>query len=82
EVLGPDHPSTARNLNALATLNAATGNAANAVNYSRKATLAVINHAATETLGVRQQQGAGGLVEQRAPYFVQHVANLYLLNAA
>ncbi len=82
ETLGPDHPSTARNLSALATLYAATGNAANAVNYSRKATNAVVNHAATETLGVRQQQGAGGLVEQRAPYFVQHVANLYLLKAA
>jgi CHAT domain-containing protein/tetratricopeptide (TPR) repeat protein len=81
ETLGPDHPSTARNLNALATLYAATGNAANAVNYSRKATNAVVNHAATETLGVRQQQGAGGLVEQRAAYFVQHVANLYLLRA-
>ncbi len=82
ETLGPDHQSTARNLNALATLYAATGNAANAVNYSRKATIAVVNHAATETLGVRQQQGAGGLVEQRAAYFVQHVANLYLLKAA
>ena len=82
ETLGPDHPSTARNLNALAALYAATGNAANAVNYSRKATIAVVNHAATETLGVRQAQGAGGLVEQRAPYFVQHVANLYLLKAA
>ena len=79
ETLGPDHPSTARNLNALAALYAAAGNAANAVNYSRKATNAVVNHALTETLGVRQQQGAGGLVEQRAPYFVQHVANLYLL---
>ena len=82
ETLGPDHPSTARNLSALATLYAATGNAANAVNYSRKATLAVVNHAATDTIGARQVQGAGGVVEQRAPYFVQHVANLYLLKAA
>lgn len=82
ETLGPDHPSTARNLSALATLYAATGNAANAVNYSRKAASAIVNHAATETLGARQAQGAGGLVEQRAGYFVQHVANLYTLNKA
>ncbi len=82
ETLGPDHPSTARNLNALAALYAATGNAANAVNYSRKATVAVVNHAATETFGARQAQGAGGLVEQRAAYFVQHVANLYALKNA
>jgi hypothetical protein len=51
------------------------------MDFSRKATTAVINHAATETLQVRLQQGAGGPVEQRAPYFVQHVANLSAANA-
>ena len=76
EALGPNHPSVARNLIALSQLSAASGNTAAAVDYSRKAITAVINHAATETLAVRQQQGAGGLVEQRASYFVQHVANL------
>jgi tetratricopeptide (TPR) repeat protein len=76
ETLGPNHPSVARNLDALSRLYAASGNIAAAVEYSRKATTAVINHATTETLLVRQQQGAGGLVEQRAPYFLLHVANL------
>lgn len=80
EVLGPNHPSVARNLNALSQLYAANGNAAKAVDYSRKATVAVINHATTETLGVRQQQGAGGLVEQNSGYFLRHVANLYVAN--
>ena len=70
EVLGPNHPSTARNLDALSRLYAASGNTAAAVDYSRKATGAVIAHAQTETAQVRQQQGSGGLVEQRTPYFV------------
>jgi CHAT domain-containing protein len=80
--LGPNHPSVARNLDALSTLYAAEGNVSAAVDASRDATAAVINHAATETLQVRQQQGAGGLVEQRAPYFIQHVVNLSAANAA
>jgi CHAT domain-containing protein/tetratricopeptide (TPR) repeat protein len=74
--LGPDHPSVARNLDALSRLYAASGDAAKAADYSRKATAAVVEHAATETLGVRQLQGAGGLVEQRTDYFLLHVANL------
>jgi CHAT domain-containing protein len=82
EALGPDHPSVARNLIALSQLYAASGNTAAAVDYSRKATAAVIDHAATETLAVRQQQGAGGLVEQRTSYFVQHVANLAAAQSA
>ncbi len=82
EVLGPNHPSTARNLDALSRLYAASGNTAAAVDYSRKATGAVIAHAQTETAQVRQQQGSGGLVEQRTPYFVLHVANLAAAKAA
>jgi CHAT domain-containing protein len=78
--LGPNHPSVAKNWDALSKLYAASGNWAAAVDASRKATNAVINHAATETLQVRQQQGAGGLVEQRAPYFIQHVTNLAAAN--
>jgi CHAT domain-containing protein/tetratricopeptide (TPR) repeat protein len=74
--LGPNHPSVARNLDALSRLYAASGEAAKAVDYSRKATAAVVEHASTETLGVRQLQGAGGLVEQRADYFLLHIANL------
>jgi CHAT domain-containing protein/tetratricopeptide (TPR) repeat protein len=74
--LGPKHPSVARNLDALSRLYTASGEAAKAVEYSKKATAAVIEHASTETLGVRQLQGAGGLVEQRSDYFLLHVANL------
>ena len=74
--LGPKHPSVARNLDALSRLYAASGEAAKAVEYSQKATNAVVEHASTETLGVRQLQGAGGLVEQRADYFLLHIANL------
>jgi len=58
DALGRNHPSVARNLDALSKLYAANGNTASAVTYSREATTAVINHAATETLQVRQQQGA------------------------
>jgi CHAT domain-containing protein/tetratricopeptide (TPR) repeat protein len=76
EALGVNHPSVARNLNALSLLYVARGDTDRAVDYSRKATAAVVSHAATETLGVRQQQGAGGLVEQNSGYFVLHVANL------
>ncbi|HEY2246776.1 MAG TPA: CHAT domain-containing tetratricopeptide repeat protein [Bradyrhizobium sp.] len=82
EVLGPNHPSTARNLDALSRLYAAGGNTAAAVDYSRKATGAVIAHAETETAQIRQQQGSGGLVEQRTSYFVLHVANLAAAKAA
>lgn len=82
QAYGADHPSVAKNWDALSKLDAASGNLTAAADASRKATDAVINHAATETLQVRQQQGAGGLVEQRAPYFIQHVANLAAANAA
>jgi tetratricopeptide (TPR) repeat protein len=82
EVLGPNHPSTARSLDALSRLYAANGNAAAAADYSRRATGAVIAHAQTETALVRQQQGSGGLVEQRAGYFMLHVANLGAARAA
>ncbi len=82
EVLGPNHPSTARNLDALSRLYAASGNTSAAADYSRRATGAVIAHAQTETAQVRQQQGSGGLVEQRTGYFVLHVANLAAAKAA
>ena len=81
DALGRDHPSVARNLDALSKLHAASGNISSAVTFSREATTAVINHATTETLLIRQQQGAGGVVEQRAPTFIQHVGNLAAANA-
>ena len=63
-------------LNNLADLSTSSGNAESALAYSRKATAAIIAHAATETTGAQRKEGAGGLVEQRTDYFVRHVANL------
>jgi CHAT domain-containing protein/Tfp pilus assembly protein PilF len=74
--LGKEHPYVADTLNDLAIVSAISGNSENALAYSRKATAAVIAHAATETSGVQHGDGAGGLVEQRTDYFVRHVANL------
>jgi tetratricopeptide (TPR) repeat protein len=76
KALGPDHPDVALTLNKLAILSASSGNSENALAYSRKATAGVIAHAAAETIGAQHKEGAGGLVEQRAGYFVRHVANL------
>ena len=76
KALGADHPNVASTLNNLATLSASSGNSENALAYSRKATAAVIAHAATETTGAQHKEGAGGLVEQRTDFFVRHVAHL------
>ena len=76
KAFGADHPDVAEILNNLAILSASSGNSENALAYSRKATASVIAHAATDTTGAQQKEGAGGLVEQRTDYFVGHVANL------
>ncbi len=76
KAFGADHPDVADTLNNVAILFASSGNSENALAYSRKATAAVIAHAATETTGAQRKEGAGGLVEQRTDYFVRHVANL------
>jgi tetratricopeptide (TPR) repeat protein len=76
KALGTDHPDVADTLNDLAILLASSGNSENALAYSRKATASVIAHAAAESTGTQRKEGAGGLVEQRTDYFVQHVANL------
>jgi CHAT domain-containing protein/Tfp pilus assembly protein PilF len=76
KALGKDHPAMAQTLDNLAILSASSGNSENALAYSRKATAAVIAHAAAETTGAQHKEGAGGLVEQRANYFVRHVAGL------
>jgi CHAT domain-containing protein/tetratricopeptide (TPR) repeat protein len=73
---GEDHPDVADILNDLAILSARSGNSVNALAYSRKATASVIAHAAAESTGAQHKEGAGGLVEQRADYFVRHVAHL------
>jgi CHAT domain-containing protein len=76
KAFGAVHPAVALTLDNLAILSASSGNAESALAYSRKATAAVIAHAATEMTGAQHKEGAGGLVEQRTDYFVRHVANL------
>jgi tetratricopeptide (TPR) repeat protein len=76
KALGQDHPEVAKTLDSLAIRFAGRGDSENALAYSRKATAAVIAHATTETTGAQYKEGAGGLVEQRALYFVRHVANI------
>ena len=73
---GANHPESARVLNDLAVLSTIRPEPANAVAYSRKATAAVLAHAAPGELGERQQRDAGGLIEQRGSYFVNHVGSL------
>lgn len=70
---GPNHPEVARVLYRLALLSAARSDSGSALNYSRKASAAVLAHAAADQAG---PGGAGGLVEQRARYFVNHVASV------
>ena len=57
KALGADHPDVARTLNNLAILSASSGNGENALAYSRKATAAVIAHAASETTGAQHKRG-------------------------
>jgi CHAT domain-containing protein/tetratricopeptide (TPR) repeat protein len=76
KTLGASNPHVALILYNLATAYGGAGDSERALAYSRKATAAVIAHAATETTGAQRKEGTGGLVEQRADYFVRHVANL------
>lgn len=71
---GENHPEVARVLDQLAALNLARSNAKAALDYSRQATAAVLAHAAADS-SVRPGD-SGGLVEQRANYFVNHVASV------
>ena len=73
---GANHPDVARVLNDLASLSVARGDAQNAVAYSRRATAAILAHAASETAASPQSSDAGGLVQKRAAYFANHVESL------
>ena len=74
--LGAQHPKAANTLNNLARLFADRGDTENALAYSRKATAAIVAYAAIEATGTQHKDDAAGLIEQRAAYFVRHVANL------
>jgi hypothetical protein len=75
-VLGKSHPDVAATLNNLATVYGAAGKIENALTFSRRATEAVIAHAAAEAPGPQIKANSGGLVEQRASFFRRHVSNL------
>ena len=76
KTLGESNPELALTLNNLAIYYAGGGDSEKALTYSRKATAAVIAHAAKESPGVAQSEKPGGLIAQRAEYFRRHVANL------
>ncbi|MBC9883386.1 CHAT domain-containing protein [Bradyrhizobium sp. INPA01-394B] len=78
KALRANHPDTANALHNLAREYAEAGDGANALAYSRKATAAVLAHAAREAESTGQKQRSGGLVAQRALFFRRHVANLAL----
>ena len=80
KAFGANHPDVAQILDNLASLNGLRGDITGALAWSRKASAAVIAHAAAEAPNTRQPGQAAGLVEQRAHYFRRHVS--YLAAAA
>jgi CHAT domain-containing protein/Tfp pilus assembly protein PilF len=73
---GANHPESARVLNDLALLSLARRDPAGALAYSRRASAAVLAHAALGDSAARHPRDGGGLIEQRASYFVNHVGSL------
>src|SRR5262249_32745557 len=73
---GANHPETVRILNDLALLDTVRHDAAGALAHSRKATAGVLAYANLGDSRGPQSREGGGLIEQRASFFVNHVANL------
>ncbi len=76
KTLGHAHPDVASHLDNLARLEAERGRTKTALAWSRQAAAAVIGHARSEAPGALQRGSSSGLVEQRASYFLRHLANL------
>jgi len=74
--LGASHPDVALTFDDLAALAAATSDREGALGLSRKATAAVLAHAAIDLPRAEEEERSGGLVQQRAAFFHHHVANL------
>jgi tetratricopeptide (TPR) repeat protein len=74
--LGKNHPEIAHTLHNLALMSAEAGNVENALAYARKATTAVTRHALAESLGVQDKLDNTGLLQERADYFLLHLAYL------
>jgi CHAT domain-containing protein/Tfp pilus assembly protein PilF len=72
---GQSHPEAARLLDKLAQVSAIERDYEAAIDYSRKASTAVINHAFAETPGLRTAD-ASDPIQRRASYFEHHLANL------
>lgn len=75
KALGPNHPSTALALQSLAISYAKSNDVGHALNYFRRASAAVIAHAAGES-SKQQSANSDGLIAQRVDYFQRHVAAL------
>jgi tetratricopeptide (TPR) repeat protein len=76
QALGANHPAIAETFNDLAYLFDLTADTRKSLAYSRKATAAVIAHASMDVASAGNSKQSGGLIEQRAGYFVRHVGNL------
>lgn len=74
--LGKDHPDLARTLNSLAITYHAQGKHREALAYARRASVAVIGHAAAEESNVPQGTDTKSLSARRSDYFRHHVAVL------
>jgi CHAT domain-containing protein/tetratricopeptide (TPR) repeat protein len=74
--LTANNPDMALTFRDLAIVHAAAGNSKEALFYVRRATAAVIAHSATEASSSQQKSEAGGLLAERADYFLRHVAYL------
>ena len=75
-VHGKNHPEIAHTLHNLALMSANAGNIENSLAYARKATTAVTRHASVESLGIQDRLDNKGLLEERAEYFLHHLAYL------
>ena len=73
KALGAHHPDVALTFINLALLDGRRGDVRAALNWSRKASRAIIAHAADGVSGAAEQGQMRGLVEQRAGYFRTHV---------
>jgi CHAT domain-containing protein/Tfp pilus assembly protein PilF len=73
---GQDHPDVAKNFDDMAQIEAKKDQTEAALGWSRRATAAVIAHGSTEAPAAQPKGGAGGLIQQRGSYFLNHLANL------
>jgi CHAT domain-containing protein/tetratricopeptide (TPR) repeat protein len=76
KTLGQSHPGLASDFFNLATLEVDAHKPEKALAYIRKATAAIIAHAATEGARTRRDGNSSGLLAQRTRYFLYHLGYL------